>query len=93
MITGADAPSKHAPLLPVHLNERMKVGRLVEVLEQLPFNSRDEGSSCSTAWCEIISSTRAKPLLAILTKQFTTRWPDVARSGDERSPLPAALVR
>jgi hypothetical protein len=38
MITGADAPSKHAPLLPVHLNE--KVGRLVEVLEQLPFNSR-----------------------------------------------------
>ena len=43
MITGADAPSKHAPLLPVHLNQRMKVGRLVEVLEQLPFNSRDEG--------------------------------------------------
>ena len=37
MITGADA------LLLVHLNERMKVGRLVEVLEQLPFNSRDEG--------------------------------------------------
>ena len=43
MITGADAPSKHAPLLPVHLNQRMKVGRLVEVLEQLPFNSREEG--------------------------------------------------
>jgi hypothetical protein len=42
MITGADAPSKHAPPLPVHLNQRMKVGRLVEVLEQ-PFNSRDEG--------------------------------------------------
>ena len=43
MITGADAPSKHAPLLPVHLNQRMKVGRLVEVLKQLPFNSREEG--------------------------------------------------
>jgi hypothetical protein len=30
-------------------------------------------------------------LLLILSKQFTKRWPDVARSGDERSPLPAAV--
>ena len=32
-------------------------------------------------------------LVLILTKQFTKRWPCVARSGDERSPLPAAVVR
>jgi len=29
------------------------------------------------------------PLLLILTKQFTKRWPDAARSGDEWSALSA----
>jgi hypothetical protein len=44
MSASGDSVSKHAaPPLPVHLSEHMKVGRLVEVLEQLPFNSRDEG--------------------------------------------------
>jgi len=32
-------------------------------------------------------------LALILSKQFTTHWPGVARSGDERPSLPAALVR
>jgi len=27
-----------------------------------------------------------------MIKQFTTRWPDVARSDADRSPLPAAVV-
>jgi hypothetical protein len=37
--------------------------------------------------CETISSWPAAPLLLlILSKQFTKRWPDVARSGDERPP-------
>jgi hypothetical protein len=31
-------------------------------------------------------------LLLILSKQFTTRWLDVARSDGERSPLPAAVI-
>jgi hypothetical protein len=36
--------TKHAPLpVPAYLSEHMKVARLVETLEQLPFNSRDEG--------------------------------------------------
>ena len=31
MTADSESVTKHAPLLPVHLNERMKVGRLVEV--------------------------------------------------------------
>jgi hypothetical protein len=31
-------------------------------------------------------------LLLIPTKQFTTRWPDVVRSGDERLPPPLAVL-
>ena len=31
-------------------------------------------------------------LALILTRQFTKRWPDAARSGDERSALPVAVV-
>jgi hypothetical protein len=30
-------------------------------------------------------------LVLILSKQFTTHWPGVVRSGDERSALPAAV--
>ena len=37
MTADSDSVAKHAALHPVHLNERTKVGRLVEVLEQLPF--------------------------------------------------------
>jgi hypothetical protein len=44
MVAGADETvTKHAAPDPAYLSERMKVGRLVEVLEQLPFNSRDQG--------------------------------------------------
>jgi hypothetical protein len=44
MVTaGADAPSKHAAPDPAYLSEHMKVGRMVEALEQLRFNSRDQG--------------------------------------------------
>jgi hypothetical protein len=44
MATDAEAPSKRAaPPISAYLSERMRVGRLVEVLEQLPFNSREEG--------------------------------------------------
>ena len=45
MAADADALSKRAvpPPLPAYLCEDMKVARLVEVLEQLPFNSREEG--------------------------------------------------
>jgi hypothetical protein len=43
MTADGESVSKHAPPLPVYLSERMKVGRLVEVLERLPFNSRQEG--------------------------------------------------
>jgi hypothetical protein len=43
LITGADAPSKHAPPHPVYLSETVTTGRLVEALEHLPFNSRQEG--------------------------------------------------
>ena len=35
--------SKRGPVIPVYLSENMKVARLVEVLERLPFNSREEG--------------------------------------------------
>ena len=38
MVTGADAPSKHAPLPIRYLAEEMSVGRLAEVLESLQFN-------------------------------------------------------
>jgi hypothetical protein len=42
MITGADAPSKHAPLLPVHLSEQMSVTQLVQRLETLRFDSHEQ---------------------------------------------------
>ena len=36
--------TKHAPLpVPAYLSEHMKIERLVAALEQLSFNSRDEG--------------------------------------------------
>ena len=41
--TEGDHITKRAVLLPSYLSEHLKVARLVEVLEQLPFNSRDEG--------------------------------------------------
>ena len=56
--------------------------------------SDDQLAMVMIAAGSVPSSSPAAPLLLlILSKQFTKRWPDVARSGDERSPLPAALVR
>ena len=40
MVAGAD--SKHAPLLPVHLDEQMSVAQLVQRLGTLHFDSREE---------------------------------------------------
>ena len=44
-MTAGDDPgvSKRGPVIPVYLCENMKVARLVEVLERLPFNSREQG--------------------------------------------------
>ena len=44
MTAGDDqSVSKRGPVIPVYLSENMKVARLVEVLERLPFNSREQG--------------------------------------------------
>jgi hypothetical protein len=40
---GDQTSAKRAPPLPTYLDERMKVARLVEALQQLDFNSRNEG--------------------------------------------------
>jgi hypothetical protein len=42
MVTGADAPSKHAPLHPVHLDEQMTAAQLVQRLETLRFDKHEE---------------------------------------------------
>ena len=88
MIAVDDKPvTKRSAPLPSFLSESMKISRMVEVLEHLPFDSREQAGSWSIAWPETISSSPAAPLLLlILSKQFTKRWRDMARSGDERSP-------
>ena len=44
MIAGADKPvTKRSAPLPSFLSESMKISRLVEVLEHLPFDSREQG--------------------------------------------------
>ena len=50
------------------------------------------GLALDTGKTHEASSPAAPLLLLILNKQFTKRWHDVARSGDDRSALPAALV-
>jgi len=90
VITDADKPvTKRSAPLPSFLSESMKISRLVEVLERLPFDSREQGRIVVDRVTRNSSSPVALLLLLILNKQFTKRWPDVARSGDERS-LPAA---
>jgi hypothetical protein len=44
MVAGADKPvTKRSALLPSFLSESMKISRMVEVLEGLPFDSREQG--------------------------------------------------
>jgi hypothetical protein len=44
VIAGADKPvTKQSAPLPSFLSESMKISRLVEVLEHLPFDSREQG--------------------------------------------------
>jgi len=44
MVAGADKPvSKRSAPLPSYLSESMKISRMVEVLEGLPFDSREQG--------------------------------------------------
>ena len=44
MVAGADkAVSKRSAPLPSYLSESMKISRMVEVLEGLPFDSREQG--------------------------------------------------
>ena len=42
MTDGDQSISKHAPLLPVHLDEQMSVTQLVQRLEALHFDSHEE---------------------------------------------------
>jgi len=42
MVTGADAPSKHAALHPTHLHEQMSVTQVVQLLEALHFDKHEE---------------------------------------------------
>ena len=42
MTDGDQSISKHAPLLPVHLDEQMSVTQLVQRLEALRFDSHEE---------------------------------------------------
>jgi len=72
MTADGDSVTRLAPLLPSYLSENMKVGRLVEVLEQLPFNSRQEGRLVLDRIARNFCSTRPEPLLLIRNKQFTT---------------------
>ena len=46
MTSNGDEQSGRAPVfpIPVYLSEHMRVERLVEALERLNFNSRDEGT-------------------------------------------------
>ena len=44
MVAGADKPvTKQSAPLPSFLSESMKISRMVEVLERLPFDSREQG--------------------------------------------------
>jgi hypothetical protein len=93
MTADGDSVSKHAPPLPVYLSENMKVGRLVEVLEQLPFNSRQEG--------KLVIDRVTRNYLIHASRTLAAADPDQTvhdalarrgRSDDERSALPAAVV-
>ena len=41
-VTDDDQISKHAPPIPSYLCEQMTVGRMIEALERLQFNKREE---------------------------------------------------
>jgi hypothetical protein len=41
MVTDADAPSKHAPLPPLCLDEQMTVAQLAQLLETLHFDKHE----------------------------------------------------
>ena len=41
-VTDGDQISKHAPPIPSYLCEQMTVGRMIEALERLQFNKREE---------------------------------------------------
>ena len=44
MVAGADKPlTRQSAPLPSFLSESMKISRMVEVLERLPFDSRNQG--------------------------------------------------
>ena len=85
MVAGADKPvTKRSAPLPSFLSKSMKISRMVEVLEGLPFDSREQGRIVVDRVTRNYLVHASQPLLAILNKQFTKRWPNVARSDDER---------
>jgi hypothetical protein len=43
MTAHGNSVSKHAAPIPVYLSERMTVARMLEALQQMRFNSREEG--------------------------------------------------
>jgi hypothetical protein len=42
-MTDGDHITKHGAPIPVYLSERTKIGRMLEALQQMHFDSRDEG--------------------------------------------------
>ena len=80
------------PPLPSYLSEQMTCRSLVEALEGLHFNKREQASLVLDPGVQAFLIRAAKALLLIISmRKFATRG---ARSDrrDEQSPLPAAVV-
>jgi len=92
MTDGNSVSIKPAPPVSGYLCEQMTVGRMVEALEGLHFNKREQASLVLDPGVQAFLIRAAKALLLIISmRKFATRG---ARSDrrDEQSPLPAAVV-
>jgi len=74
MTDGDQSISKHAPLLPVHLDEQMSVTQLVQRLEALHFDSHEEARVMIDPGVQafLIRASKAPPLI-ISIRKFVTR--------------------
>jgi hypothetical protein len=70
----------HAPPIPVYLSERMKVARMLEALQQMRFDSRDEGKV-------ILDRVGAKLFDDILNRRLANGEIDTAEYEEKRKLL------
>src|SRR6516225_191755 len=96
---GDQSVSKHAPPIPGYLCEQMTVGRMVEALEALHFNKREQASLVldpgvqaflirATKAAAILGQARATKLFSNWTFTFLGRGRELSQSAKAAPPPP-----